>query len=366
VKKGWIAKNPLEDITGTGQRNRGKKQLRIDEARKLVDVCLRSANEGDEAAVGVMTAFLLGLRVSEVTDRVVRDLDDNGRLLWIEFGKTRRSKRTLEVPALLRPYLLALAKGRPSEAQLISRTISPITGQRRDRFWFARHVERLCKEAGVPVVCTQSLRGLHASVATEAGATSHVVASALGHSSPAVTQAHYIDGAIARRVRNERVLGKVAPGSALHLVEEDEAIAMNERTETMAQAGSPTEPTARAFSPNRAAKPKRLASDTSSLLRVVASEPAMIGAEPAMIGAEPAMIEAEPAMAGGSFTSVASELGDDSTERTDGAMLRSVGGDQPAGEPAAVAPQGPLPAPRAAALAIAAAPVGAIGTGNGE
>jgi hypothetical protein len=39
----------------------------------------------------------------------------------------------------------------------------------------------------VPVICTQSLRRLHGSVATEAGATSHVVASALGHSSPAVT-----------------------------------------------------------------------------------------------------------------------------------------------------------------------------------
>jgi hypothetical protein len=47
--------------------------------------------------------------VSEITDRVVRDLDDNERLLWIDFGKARRSRRTLEVPALLRAYLLALA-----------------------------------------------------------------------------------------------------------------------------------------------------------------------------------------------------------------------------------------------------------------
>jgi integrase len=184
-----------------GQRNRGKKQLRIDEARKLVDLCIRKANEGDEAAIGVLTAFLLGLRASEVTDRVVRDLDDDGRLLWIEFGKTRRSRRTLEVPALLRPYLLALAKGRAPDAQLISRTVSRRSGKKRDRYWLAHHVERLCDEAGVPLVCTQSLRGLHASVATDAGATSHVVAAALGHASPAVTHAHYIDGATARRAR---------------------------------------------------------------------------------------------------------------------------------------------------------------------
>jgi integrase len=218
VKQGWIATNPLAEIKAVGQRNRGKKQLRIDEARKLVDLCIRKANEGDEAAVGVMTAFLLGLRASEVTDRVVRDLDDDGRLLWIEFGKTKKSRRTLEVPALLRPYLLALAKNRAPDAQLISRTVSRRSGKKRDRYWLLYHVERLCAEASVPVVCTQSLRGLHASVATDAGATSHVVASALGHSSPAVTHAHYIDGATARRARTRRVVGKVAPQPALRVV----------------------------------------------------------------------------------------------------------------------------------------------------
>jgi integrase len=129
VKQEWIATSPVVNVEPIGQRNRGKKQLRIDEARKLVDVCIRQANEGDESAVGALTAFLLGLRASEVTDRVVRDLDDNGRLLWIEFGKTKRSRRTLEVPALLRPYLLSLAKDRPADAQLISRTISPRTGK---------------------------------------------------------------------------------------------------------------------------------------------------------------------------------------------------------------------------------------------
>jgi integrase len=121
VKQGWIATSPLADVRPIGQRNRGKRQLRIDEARKLVDLCIREANAGDEGAVGAITAFLLGLRASEVTDRVVRDLDDDGRLLWIEFGKAKRSRRTLEVPALLRPYLLALAKGRAQDAQLISR-----------------------------------------------------------------------------------------------------------------------------------------------------------------------------------------------------------------------------------------------------
>jgi len=232
VKQDWIAANPTADVEPIGQRNRGKKQLRIDEARKLVEVCIRRANEGDEGAVGVLASFLLGLRASEVTDRVVRDLDDNGRLLWIEFGKTKRSRRTLEVPALLRPYLLSLAKDRPADAQLISRTLSGRSGKKRDRHWLLRHVEWLCAEAEVPVVCTQSLRGLHASVATDAGATSHVVASALGHSSPAVTHAHYIDSATARRARTRRVVGTVAPQPALRVVEGEPSIAKAPRKRT--------------------------------------------------------------------------------------------------------------------------------------
>jgi hypothetical protein len=58
---------------------------------------------------------------------------------------------------------------------------------------------------------------------TEAGATSQVVASAPGHSSPVVTHAHYIDGATARRARTRRVIGKVAPDPALRVVGDEPA-----------------------------------------------------------------------------------------------------------------------------------------------
>ncbi len=210
VEQGWIRSNPVESVKPIGQRNRGKKQLRIDEARKLVDLCIKKANLGDEGAVGALTAFLMGMRASEVTDRVVRDLDDDGRLLWIEVGKSKRSRRTIEVPALLRPYLLALAKGRAPEEQLITRGGST-QGNKHGRHWLFRHVVALCKEAKVPTVCVHSLRGLHATLATDAGVSSHSVAAALGHSSPAVTHAHYIDSGTARRARTRKVMGKVAP-----------------------------------------------------------------------------------------------------------------------------------------------------------
>ena len=41
-------------------------------------------------------------------------------------------------------------------------------------------VRKLCDEAGVPRVSTHSLRGLHSTLALEAGATSSAVAAALG------------------------------------------------------------------------------------------------------------------------------------------------------------------------------------------
>jgi hypothetical protein len=41
------------------------------------------ANAGEEGAAAAMLALLLGMRATEITARVVRDLDDEGRLLWI-------------------------------------------------------------------------------------------------------------------------------------------------------------------------------------------------------------------------------------------------------------------------------------------
>lgn len=146
---------------------------------------------------------------------VVRDLDDDGRRLWVDFGKTKRSRRPLEVPAILRPYLLALAKGRAPDAQLISRTISRRSGKKRDRFWLLYHVERLCAEAEVPVVCTQSLWGFHASVATDAGATSHVVGNEPSTAATAGTKAPHMP--------TRRAMRKVAADLALRVVSNDSA-----------------------------------------------------------------------------------------------------------------------------------------------
>lgn len=216
VEQRWLRENPAKRVKPIGERNRGKPQLRIDETRKLVELCLELAEEEHVGAIAVLTALLLGLRASEVTDRVCRDLDDEGHLLWVPFGKTRRSRRALEVPDLLTPYLLKLAEGRAPDAQLFGAGSVPYQRQprkrpprARNRYWVLAQVKALCKQAGVPEVCAHSLRGLHATLATDAGATPHLVAQALGHGSIHVAEMHYTDRTAAHSAKTRRVMGRL-------------------------------------------------------------------------------------------------------------------------------------------------------------
>jgi site-specific recombinase XerD len=80
--KRWIVRNPLDGVEGVGRRRHGKEQLRIDEARRWQAKAIEFADQGKEGAVAAMMCLSMGMRCSEVVNRVVRDLDDEGRLLW--------------------------------------------------------------------------------------------------------------------------------------------------------------------------------------------------------------------------------------------------------------------------------------------
>ena len=66
--------------------------------RKLVDVMMTESDNGDKAAVALLLQLVLGLRLSEILSRQVRDIDDGGRVLWIPDGKTKNARRRLSVP----------------------------------------------------------------------------------------------------------------------------------------------------------------------------------------------------------------------------------------------------------------------------
>ena len=181
-KRRWLGRNPLETVEGIGKRKHGKPQLRIDEARRWMAAALRLADEGEDGAVGAMMSLLMGMRAGEIVSRVVRDVDDGGRLLWIPEAKTEAGRRTLEVPGVLRPYLVRLVKGRDSQALLF---------EQHWRDWVRKWVARICKEARVPAVSAHGMRGLHATLAMDARVTGHVVAASLGHETVSTTETSY-------------------------------------------------------------------------------------------------------------------------------------------------------------------------------
>jgi hypothetical protein len=109
--KGWTKTNALESIQGLGKRRRGKPQLTADEARKFLAKALELADD-DEGAIAAAMALLMGMRASEIVERTVRNLDDEGRLLWITDAKTNTGVRRLEVPAQLQTHLQRLARAR--------------------------------------------------------------------------------------------------------------------------------------------------------------------------------------------------------------------------------------------------------------
>lgn len=184
----YLSANPFDKVKPIGRINTGKAQLTIDEARKLNTWLIARAESGDEGATAVLAQLVLGLRSSEVLGRRVRDLDDGGTALCIPGGKTKNARRSLAIESEpLRALLQRQTVGkRPDD--LLFGSGKPLNN---DYLW--DRLQRYCALAGVPKVCPHSLRGLHSTIAMERGATSGVVAAALGHGSFAVTARHYVN-----------------------------------------------------------------------------------------------------------------------------------------------------------------------------
>jgi integrase len=202
----WILRSPLEEVQGVGKRKHGKAQLRIDEARKWAAKAIELAEAGEDGAVAALVALVMGMRASEIVERVVRDLDDEGRVLWIPDSKTEAGRRTLIVPALLQPFLRKAAEGKKSEDKLFGHHW---------RDWVRKWVRKICEAAGVPAVTAHGMRGLHGTMAVEAGATGQLVAASLGHESFATSEESYvkreaIEGATQRRMLTVLNGGKAA------------------------------------------------------------------------------------------------------------------------------------------------------------
>jgi integrase len=161
-------------------------------------------------------ALLMGLRASEVLSRVVRDIDCGGEYLRVDDNedvafrlKTESSRRPVLIPTLLRPLLAQLAARKRATDPLFPGRL----GGRRRRQWLHVQVGSLCKKAGVPVVCSHSLRGWMTTSAVAAGELPEVVAREIGHASAQMTLEPYISPGVAEAARLKR--GQAAFAAAL-------------------------------------------------------------------------------------------------------------------------------------------------------
>ena len=202
VKTNQLSESPAEgiDISIAGRRRKGKVQLRPGEARRFWEHIEKEA-DGNDGSLACGMALLLGLRQGEITQRLVRDVDRFTRQLYIEEAKTEAGNRVLEIPEALWPFLEKRIQGRqPTELLFPNRL-----GRIHQKEWICKNARRICKALGLPRVCAHGLRGTHASLAQQAGATGHLVAQQLGHTSEKVTQEHYVRPGI-----KEEVTRKVA------------------------------------------------------------------------------------------------------------------------------------------------------------
>ena len=191
VRKKFVNRSPATEVEPVGRRNRGKPQLRRAEAQKFFQTALRKAQAGDESSLALMALLLMGLRSGEILQRVARDVDvlDDSVLLWIEHGKTRAATRHHEVPEPLASLLAKRIEGRKPDDWLFPADTA--TGYRRLE-WFGSACKRVCRDAGVPLIPPHGLRGTWATLTTEAGVLSHVVARELGHTHQSITERHYM------------------------------------------------------------------------------------------------------------------------------------------------------------------------------
>lgn len=210
IERGWLRVSPFAAVKPVGSRRLGadKPHLRTDESRKLYAYCL--AHVDDPRAVLTLSYLLLGTRASELRKRNIRDLDDDGHLLWIGVTKTRSGRRRLSVPNELREILLGVAGERGPDDPLFL----DWDGKRWTTDRAFRAVKRTCKLAGVPVLASQALRRTQSTLATEAGVAALAVSAHLGHAGTKVTARSYVDPNTAADARGARAFKVIMGGKA--------------------------------------------------------------------------------------------------------------------------------------------------------
>lgn len=209
IKQGWISSNPFDGVEGVGRRNAGKEQHTGSEVQRFYQWCLERAETGDDAALGVLMALLMALRSSDLTRRLVRDVDLDCTVLRVWDGKTKKSNRPRKIPRVLQPLLRRLVEGRKAFEPLFKATTED--GHHTHR-WLQQAMVRFCEAAKVPYVCPHALKGTSGTLAAEMGELGDRIADHLSHEETGTTRRHYVEAGALEQAQADRALTVIVGG----------------------------------------------------------------------------------------------------------------------------------------------------------
>ncbi len=205
VERKWIRKNPLTHVKGKGRRSKRKPQLRIRNIRTWYDKAMELATKGDLGAIAALMTLLLGMRAGEIVSRRVEHVDEDelpADILWIPDEDAKTHGIALEVPSDLRPFIVALTKGKESSAPLFptKRSKSGV----HDRGWPLDQVKRICVLAKVPPVTAHSMRGALATLTLDRGVATHIVSQTFRHRDTKTTTGSYAEAGTVKKAERRK------------------------------------------------------------------------------------------------------------------------------------------------------------------
>ena len=205
----WLRDNPLAKVKGVGKRKSGKRKPTGNELRAWYLFVWARVERGDQAALAVMLQLSLALRSSDVTRRLVRDVDLDGTQLIIEDGKTEKSNEPRLIPQQLQPHLRKLVAGRDGVEPLFKSERTD-NGHHTDH-WLWQSQERFCRLAKVPHFCPHALKGVSGTILAKRGA-GQLVMEHLSHDQKSTTYRHYVDREIVEGAQAEQAFRVIAGG----------------------------------------------------------------------------------------------------------------------------------------------------------
>lgn len=207
----WLPENPFAKVKGLGKRKSGKRKPTGNELRAWFGFTWARMEAGDRTALGLMLAFAMSLRSSDLTRRVVRDVDMDGTQLNIEDGKTEKSNEPRTIPDKLQPFVRQYIDGRdPLEPLFMRRCKGKLLHL--TRRWLEQGMERMCEGAGIPCFCPHSLKSASGTVLAKRGAAANVIVDHLSHEEGATTFRHYVDKSIVDGAQAEQAFKVISGG----------------------------------------------------------------------------------------------------------------------------------------------------------